>query len=419
MPILIVGRLSGRQDLPVMFCEERDVSISIGVIGARGIPSTYGGYETFLTVLLPELVRRGHDVTAYCRRKDVDNATDYEGVRKVILPTIRTKSLATLSHGVVASGAALKGRHDVVLALNVANSPFCLGLRLLGQRTVLNTDGQEWLRGKWGKAGQTYFRTAAKLAGRSATALIADSTGMAQVYAEQFGAASTVIPYCWTKLEKQPDRAILKDLGLKAHEYFLIAGRLVPENNIDRVAESYVRSGVTTPLVVLGAANYDSPVQQRLNELAAQCPTLKLAGHVKDRSAYATLVGDAKTYFHGHSVGGINPSLLEAMGCAARIAAFDTTFSREALGSAGDYFSDFAQELPLLIRRLDAESATRAGDLRRAAADRVRTTFSLKLVADAYEGLLVQVAEARRGEKVVLKTPWELERDLLTTPMAA
>ena len=294
------------------------MGISIGVIGARGIPSTYGGYETFLTVLLPELVRRGHDVTAYCRRKDVDAATEYQGVRKVTLPSIRTKSLTTLSHGAVASGAAWKGGHDVVFALNVANSPFCLGLRLAGQRTVLNTDGQEWLRGKWGRAGRMYFRTAAKLAGRAASALVADSAGMAQIYEEQFGASATVIPYCWTKLEKQPDQVILKDLGLEAHGYFLIAGRLVPENNIDRVAESYVRSGVNTPLIVLGAANYASTVQQRLNELAAQCPTLKLAGHVKDRSGYATLVGEAKTYFHGHSVGGINPSLLEAMGCGAR-----------------------------------------------------------------------------------------------------
>jgi len=387
------------------------VGISIGVIGARGIPSTYGGYETFLTVLLPELVRRGHDVTVYCRRKDVDSASEYQGVKKVTLPAIRTKSLSTLSHGAVASAAAWGGRHDVVFALNVANSPFCLGLRLVGQRTVLNTDGQEWLRGKWGRAGRTYFRTAAKLAGRSASALVADSAGMAQIYEEQFGASATVIPYCWTKLEKQSDQAILKDLGLKAHEYFLIAGRLVPENNIDRVAESYVRSGVSTPLVVLGAANYDSPVQQRLNALAAQCPTLKLAGHVKDRSAYATLVGEAKTYFHGHSVGGINPSLLEAMGCGARIAAFDTSFSREALGSAGSYFADFEKELPLLIRRVDHESAATSGELRRAATDRVRTTFPLKLVADAYEALLVDVAQARRNERVLLTTPWASETD--------
>jgi glycosyltransferase involved in cell wall biosynthesis len=390
------------------------VSISVGVIGARGIPSTYGGYETFLTVLLPELVRRGHDVTAYCRRRDVEDAAEYQGVRKVTLPAIRTKSLSTLSHGAVASAAAWKGRHDVVLALNVANSPFCLGLRLVGQRTVLNTDGQEWLRGKWGRAGRTYFRLAAKLAGRSATALVADSAGMGQIYAGQFGASSTVIPYCWTKLEKQPDGAILESLGLEAQGYFLVAGRLVPENNIDRVAASYVRSGVTTPLVVLGAANYDSPVQQRLNELAAQCPTLKLAGHVKDRSAYATLVGEAKAYFHGHSVGGINPSLLEAMGCGARIAALDTTFSREALASTGAYFEDFEKELPLLIRRLNHEPTQESAEFRRAAADRVRTTFSLKLVADAYEGLLHEVVSARRHHRVVLKTAWAQGADSVT-----
>lgn len=395
------------------------MSISIGVIGARGIPSTYGGYETFLTVLLPELVRRGHEVTAYCRRKDVDDANEYQGVQKVTLPAIRTKSLGTLSHGLVASWAARRGGHDVVLALNVANSPFCLALRLFGQRTVLNTDGQEWLRGKWGRAGRTYFRTAAKLAGRSASALIADSSGMAQIYQEQFGASSTVIPYCWTKLEKQPGREVLEGLALVPGEYFLIAGRLVPENNIHRVAESYVRSGVDTPLVVLGAANYDSPVQRRLEELAGQCPTLKLAGHIRDRSAYATLVGEAKTYFHSHSVGGINPSLLEAMGCSARIAALNTSFSREALGNAGSYFADFDKELPGLIRRLDREPAEQSAEHRRTANDRVRTSFSLKLVADAYEALLLAVTAAPAGEQTILKTSWAEEVDAPASRLAA
>ena len=124
--------------------------LNIGVFGARGIPSTYSGYETFLTTLLPELVARGHRVTMYCRRGETEGDDHYLGVDRVILPAIPGKQFSTLSHGAVASLRSRIARHDVVLTVNVANAAFCALHRYTGRPIVLNTDGQEWLRGKWG-----------------------------------------------------------------------------------------------------------------------------------------------------------------------------------------------------------------------------------------------------------------------------
>lgn len=380
--------------------------LDVGVYGARGIPSTYSGFETFLTVLLPELTRRGHAVTMYCRAGEVPGSHPYAGVRRVLLPAVSTKQLATPTHGALAAVVARWRRHDVVLAVNVANAPYCLLGRLTGQPVVLNPDGQEWLRGKWGAFARAYWRGCARLASRSAAALVADCEAMARIYRDEFTAPSTVIPYCWTELEKSTGDGVLSRLGVEPGRYALVAGRLVPENNTDRVAEAYARSGVDWPLLVLGAANYRSPVARALSDLARRHPAVCLVGHVGDRADYARLVGDAGAYLHAHSVGGINPSLVEAMGCGGRIIALDTAFNREALGGAGTYFADFVDGLPRLLREVVREDAAASAARRQAAARRARSRYSLAAVADAYERLLVEVAMRPAWRSVALPTPW-------------
>lgn len=385
--------------------EPRGRRLDIGVYGARGIPSTYSGYETFLTALLPALAARGHKITMYCRRGEVPEGGDFSGVRRRFLPAVRTKRAGTLSHGPIAALVARLRRHDVVLVVNVANALYCRFARATGQRIILNTDGQEWLRGKWGPAARRFFRDSAVLAGRSATALVADSVGMRRIYRDEFAADSTVIPYCWTGLEpsESPDRGVFNAIGVRLRSYFLVAGRLNPENNIDKIAEAFAGSSIDQPLVVLGSANYDSPVFRRLTELARWDERILVVGHIADRTAYATLVTRATGYIHGHSVGGINPSLIEAMGCGARVIALDTEFNREALADTGTYFSSF-EDLP------DALSVAATGDgaeYRIAARARARAVFSLEVVADAYEELMREVKTRRAWDSVTIPTRWE------------
>lgn len=383
------------------------VVLDIGVFGARGIPSTYSGYETFLTVLLPELAARGHRVTMYCRNGEVPDARYYRGVRCVRLPAFRSKQLSTPSHGLVAAASARAARHDVVFVVNVANAAYCLLSRLSGQRMVLNTDGQEWLRGKWGVVGRRVFRSSAGLARWAANAVVADCNAMRSVYLEEFATDSTVIPYCWAGVVPSEPPPNLRSMGLSARRYFIAGGRLVPENQVAEITRAYLGSGLPHPIVVLGTANYRSPVSVQLEWMAAHDQRVILGGHIDDRAGYCGLVRDALAYIHGHLVGGMNPSLLDAMGSGARIVAASTPFNRETLGEAGDYFERPDHALSKLLRVVAVETPE-AGDARRSAArSRALSHFSLTAVSAAHEALFLAVALRPVWTRTRLETQWE------------
>jgi glycosyltransferase involved in cell wall biosynthesis len=358
-----------------------------------------------LTALLPELARRGHEVTMYCRMGDVERGGDFEGVRRIWLPAFRTKQAATLSHGALAAITCRARRHDVVLAVNVANSPYCGIARWTGQPVALNLDGQEWLRGKWSKLGRAFFRGCARLARHAATAPISDSAAMAEIYLREFGTRSTVIPYFHEGTSGASDTSPLDRRGLAPYQYFVIAGRHVPENNIHRIVATYARLRATLPLLVLGTANYDSPVTRQIHEVAQHSPNVRLIGHLNDRQEFGTLLRYARRYLHGHSVGGINPSLVEALGVGAHVLALDTPFNREAAGGTGDYFTDFDDSLDAA---LVAAFATDTADLvlRDSAIERASTKYSLHDVADAYEDLLSNMANSGSFRTITASTHW-------------
>ena len=385
------------------------MGLSIGVYGARGVPSTYSGYETFLTTLLPELVQRGHDVTMYCRTGEGMESTPWNGVERRVLPALPGKSFNTLSHGLVAAVAARVKRHDVILAVNVANAAYTVVGRVTGQPTVLNTDGQEWDRGKWGNTAKKVFLGSARIAGRCASGLIADCKAMGDIYRDDFESDSTVIPYCAPDLDWTADPSNVTQHGLVPGEYLIIAGRLNPENNIHRVAEAVAESDLELPLAVLGAANYDSPVVSRLRELADSDDRIRLMGHVGSRTEFLDLLHHAKAYIHGHSVGGINPSIVEAMSVGSRVVAFDTTFNREALGDAGATFRFEDDGLGRAIRAVLTSSPSEDAAIRAAAAERIVSEYGLDAVVSAYEQLLIRAAEHGRDTGLVVPTRWSAQ----------
>jgi glycosyltransferase involved in cell wall biosynthesis len=389
--------------------------LDIGVYGARAIPSTYSGYETFLATLLPQLAARGHRVTMYCRATEGVETGPYLGVERVWLPAVPGKQFNTLSHGLLAAMRARAARHDVCLVVNVANAPGCALQRWTGQPVVLNTDGQEWLRGKWGRLGRAWFRSSARIAHRAATALVSDCVAMADVYEQEFGARTTVIPYCVPDRGLRRGTGVLDDFGLEHRGYYVVAGRLNPENNVDRVAESYARSDRPEPLVVLGVANYDSPVAANLRALAARDERIRLGGHLHDRDRFLELLGAAKAYVHAHSVGGMNPSLVEAMRAGAYVVALDTPFNREVVGEHGRYF--LLDHLPERLSRDARRAPAEMQMYRDATQQRALERFAIDGVVDAYESLLVAAAGARRRDVVVLDTPWRRD-DVVSAPVA-
>lgn len=380
--------------------------LDIGVFGARGVPSTYSGYETFLTLLLPELARRGDAVTMYCRSGEGFESTEWRGVNRVVLPAIAGKNSSTLSHGAVAAAAARRARHDVVLVVNVANAAFCLLSRATGQAIVLNVDGQEWRRGKWGTTAKKIFLSSAKIARRTATALISDGVAMADIYRDEFSSESTVIPYCVTTGDWVANPLNVRNRELEPGRYAIVAGRHNPENNIAEIAESFHRSGLPIDLAVLGTANYDSPVTARISELCESDERIRLVGHVGERNEFFDLLHHAAVYIHGHSVGGTNPSLVEAMGAGARICAFDTAFNRETLGPDAAIFTLAPDTLATQLSSIIADPPEVDAAHRAAANARAEDVYSVDRVVSAYRDLLVAATERPRRTGVTIDTFW-------------
>ena len=376
----------------------------IALVGTRGVPAKYGGFETAVEEVGRRLAARGHVVTVYCRRAQgkqtpaerASNAPDhYLGMKLVHLPALRNKSLETLSNTALASThLAVTSRQQVAVVFNAANAPFLPIFRVRGIPTATHVDGLEWRRAKWGGAGRRYYRTAEALAVRWSDALIADAQGIADYYRSEFGVGSDLIRYGAPILVDQPTDK-LTDLGLEPGGYHLVVARFEPENHVDLAVAGYVASGARRPLIVVGTAPYAGQYIDRIKGLAAADDRVRLLGPVWDQEQLDQLYGHALTYVHGHSVGGTNPSLLRAIGAGTAVIAYDVNFNREVLGADGRYFSD-AQGVATAIDDAEADpddAAERGIRLREVAAANYRWDD----VADKYEALCRRLVQGGKG----------------------
>ena len=364
--------------------------LRIAMIGTRGVPAAYGGFETAVEEIGRRLVDRGHEVTVYCRRTAQPVPKEYLGMTLVELPSLRHKILETLSHtGMSVLHAILRRPVDVAFVFNAANAPFVPWLRLRGIPTVVHVDGLEWRRGKWGGAGRRYYRWAEQVSVREADALIADSQGIADYYRDEFAITTELISY-GTRILHAPPADRLFELGLRAGAYHLVVARFEPENHVDVIVEGYRSSGASLPLVVVGSAPYAADHSIRIADLAASDSRIHMLGGIWDQDQLDQLYAHARTYLHGHSVGGTNPSLLRAMGAGTEVIAWDVTFNREALGGHGTYFTR-TEDLSALIEdaELNPERSTGVGA---ALQRRAEQLYDWDKVTLSYESLARRVA---------------------------
>lgn len=371
----------------------------IHILGTRGYPSSYGGFETLVRHLAPFLVGRGHQVTVFDRRgaRPSDGLAPHtrsvvvDGVRVLRSRGLHGTSSSTLTHGLHSAVVTARERPDVALVLNVANGFFLPALRVARVPVVLNVDGIEWERAKWNAAGKLAFRTGARATARWASVIVADSHSIADRWKRDFHRSSTFIPYGGDdNTPSQPGR--LSEIGLTAGSYVLIVARLVPENNVEIMLEGAILSGL--PVVVVGSGG-DSETEQRIFA-RHNPPSVRTLGHISDQELLSTLWANCGAYLHGHSVGGTNPALVQAMGLGAPVIAFDTPYSREVLANE-------RQLVPLqpeaIARRL--QEVFESGRLRRAIIgsghQRVSTVYNWRSVCSAYEATLK--AATRRTER--------------------
>ncbi|MWK34004.1 DUF1972 domain-containing protein [Actinomadura sp. J1-007] len=368
------------------------------MIGTRGVPARYGGFETAVEEIGKRLAAAGHEITVYCRGERHPEP-EYLGMRLVHLPAVKRKVAETLSHTGLSVLHAARRRPDAALVFNAANAPLLPVLRTLRIPVATHVDGLEWKRTKWSGTGQRYYRTAESLAVRWSDALISDALGIRDYYRERFGAESVFIAYGAPILE-ETDTAKLAEAGYAPGRFHLVVARFEPENHVHLAIEGYRRSAAREPLVIVGSAPYADEYTARLRELAGDDPRVTFLGGVWDQDLLDALYAGALTYVHGHSVGGTNPSLLRAMGAGASVLAYDVNFNREVLGEeAGRFFGD-AASLAAAIEAAEADpgaAADRGGAARKRAAER----YVWDDVAAAYERLCVDLKERRLTRRTV------------------
>jgi glycosyltransferase involved in cell wall biosynthesis len=365
--------------------------MKLAILGSRGFPSTYGGYETLVRHLAPFLAEAGHDVTVYCRGRDEGRRTwTTEDVRCIATPGRDTKSISTLTFGMTATLDASFRRFDSILVLNVANGFWFPALRAARTPFAVNTDGIEWERGKWSRLGRAIFRAGAWMTARNADVLICDSLAIGAIWATIFGRDSTFIPYGAPVLS-DVGRNKLDIIGLQSHTYLLVVARLAPENNVDLTLDALDLLGDRAPrAVIVGSANFDSPIEARLEAMQTE-GRISWLGHVDDQQLLAQLMAHSAVYVHGHSVGGTNPALLQALGAGAPTLVLDTPFNAEVLPYP-EY--RFPHDVQVLAERI--QSVTASQSLQEEMAQRgrsvVREHYSWDDVCQAYMETLVSLA---------------------------
>lgn len=359
------------------------------MIGTRGVPAAYGGFETAVEEIGKRLVARGHRVVVYCRTGS-DKRSSYLGMRLVHLPALRVKAAETLSHTALSIIHSLtRSKPDVALVFNAANAPFLPLLRARGVPVAVHVDGLEWKRGKWGPAGRRYYRAAESTAVRYSDALIADAQGIADYYDQRFAVPTELLTY-GAKILTNTGSDRVTSLGLEPGSYHLVVARFEPENHVEMIVDGYHRSDCELPLVVVGSAPYSAAYTRALEAMAASDPRIRMLGGVWDQDLLDQLYSNALTYVHGHSVGGTNPSLLRAMGGGTSVIAYDVDFNREVAGGDGGYFGS-PEALRLLLD--DAEcSAPRYLRIGLSMQRRAQTLYNWDEVALGYERLAERLA---------------------------
>jgi glycosyltransferase involved in cell wall biosynthesis len=365
------------------------------MFGLRGLHPDLeiGGFDTAFAAIAPRLAKRGHEITIYCRASAHSRARRVRrdsGIDLVYVPSPGGKNFAGITATFLAVMHALAVREfDVLFFVNVGMGHHCALARLSGKPVVMNLDGLDWTRAKWGPIAQGYFYSAAHSAVRFCTKLVTDAEAMREYYLAHFQRDSEMIAY-GADVEESVNPALVSGFGAAPHDYYLIVSRLVPENSLAEMLEGFRRSRTTRQLVVVGGETYKDAYHARLREIAQSDSRIRMVGLVNDQVALKELWCNCFAYLHGHSVGGTNPALLRAMGYGRCVFALDTVFNREVLADTGRYFSDHG-EVAALIEELDAEPAA-ADTLGACARARVAERYTWEGITDQYERLFLSVA---------------------------
>jgi len=371
----------------------------VAIIGTRGYPSYYGGFETAVRHIAPHLADEGWDVTVYGRpgQERLDDPAIDTRITRRSTRGLESKSLSTLTYGLSAVLDTIRRRPDVALVMNCANGFWLPLLRLAGIPTVVNVDGIEWERAKWGRFARSVFKTGARFTARFADQLVFDADAIGHYWARVFGKRGVMIPYGGTDAPRSPMH--VDDRHLAGQPFALLVARFVPENTVPEFLAAAARIAERHPVVIVGSTGYGGELDDRARALADEHPDVHWLGHVSDDERLFALWQHAGAYFHGHSVGGTNPALVQAMHCGAPTVARDTVYNREVLAGTGVAFvAPHPEDIAAAVLALLGD-ADRQGELRAAVTARARASYTWAGVCGDYERALTRTARVRRPRR--------------------
>ena len=372
--------------------------MKIGILGTRGIPARYGGFETLAEELSARLAARGHDVTVYTRTRYAEpGVREWRGAKVRVLPTVPTKYLDTVAHGLVSGVDAAFERFDAVLVCNAINAASCFLPRLSGRtRVVLNVDGLERHRRKWGAIGRLAYAISERLSTMVPDSVVSDARVIQEYYRRTYRFESHLIPY-GGDLPQPIGHDALDRLGLSPEGYVLYVSRLEPENNADAVVRVYRDVPGETPLVIVGDAPYAADYVARVRREAD--PRVKFAGAVYGEG-YRQLLSSAAVYVQATEVGGTHPALVEALGYG-RVVCYNATQENEEV--AGEAALPFDVRQPATLSRLLTailDDPASYSVWKERARTRTNERYRWEDVADRYEKVL-QGHTVLEGESVI------------------
>lgn len=372
----------------------------LALLGCRGIPARYGGFETFAEELATRLVARGLEVTVYCEHPGARALArgplprEHRGVRLEYVRVPRLGPARALLYDLLSLRRA-RADHEVVYMLGYGAGAF-LGLgRRAGNEVWVNMDGLEWRRAKWGFLARAWLRRMERAALRAADRVVFDSAAVraalcAALRPEARPAREAVIEY-GARLALEPDPELLAGLALAPRGYFLLVARIEPENHVLEILRAHARAGLPQALLVVGD-------MQRGGAYGAACRAAagrgaRFLGPVFDGRTLDALRLHCLAALHGHSVGGTNPALLEAMAAGAAVLAHDNPFTREVLEERGLFFGD-EDGLVEALRRAAAWSPEERARLGAANRARIEAYYTWERIAEEYARLLVGESRA-------------------------
>ncbi|MBW1976201.1 MAG: DUF1972 domain-containing protein [Deltaproteobacteria bacterium] len=372
--------------------------MKIGLLGSRGIPASYSGFETFYENLAIRLAHRGHDVTVYNRigrvRQDVGNF--YKGVRLVWLPGLYSKHLETMSHTLLSTLHALKQNYDIIYYVIAGNSPVAFLAKLAGHRVIINVDGADADRAKWKGFAKMYIRFAEHLAKHSAHVIIADSRAIKRRYKIRYKCNTIFIPYGanpWPREKERSNTGTIKKFGLKPDGYILFVSRMTPENKADLLVKAFKKARTDLKLVLVGDAPYVDDYKKYLDDLCKDDSRIVRTGYLWGRD-YKQISCHCRFFVLPSTIDGTRPVLLDQMAFGNCVLVANNPAQIEVVRDCGVYF-DKTKPIESLKEKLELLSVDDSLVIhcRERAFKRSQKVYSWDRIVRTYERLFLKLTE--------------------------